>query len=152
VTLFLLNVSNYEAHIWGAPAQLEQLGPFVFRRYEQWYNTSLDGDFGEQLSYIKRTHYEYLPSLSSNTETLQSRVVVPNPSWQLLEMKVGRHWYWHCTVALRHVPATVTRDALVCVRVCVTVTVQDHVRDRQAGGRPHSVVQHHGPAHAARGE
>ncbi len=53
-TVWVANISNYEAHVAGAPVQLQQLGPLVFRRYEQRYNVTRIGFFGEQVAFKSR--------------------------------------------------------------------------------------------------
>ena len=54
LTLYVHNITNYGAHIAGAPAVTEAVGPFVFRRYEQRYAYERTGYFGELVSYKSR--------------------------------------------------------------------------------------------------
>jgi hypothetical protein len=84
-----MNVSNYDAHVRGAAPVVEQLGPIVLRRYEQRYNTTRLGFFKEQVTFQARTFYQYVPSKSSPTVTLDSPIITPNPSWSLMKKQVG---------------------------------------------------------------
>ena len=54
VTVWVSNISNYDAHVAGAPAITDDLGPLTFRRYEQRYDHKTTGVFGELQSYKKR--------------------------------------------------------------------------------------------------
>ena len=54
ITVFVQNISNYDAHVNGAAAEVTELGPLVFRRYEQRYNLTRSGSFNEKMSYKTR--------------------------------------------------------------------------------------------------
>ena len=49
-----MNISNYDAHLLGAAPAVEQLGPLVFRKYEQRYDMQRLGFFKEQVTFKPR--------------------------------------------------------------------------------------------------
>ncbi len=54
VVVYVQNITNYNEHIAGAPATTEQLGPLVFRRYEQRYQFARAGLYDERMTYKAR--------------------------------------------------------------------------------------------------
>ncbi len=54
LSLWVMNISNYDAHLLGAAPAVEQLGPLVFRKYEQRYDMQRLGFFKEQVTFKPR--------------------------------------------------------------------------------------------------